>query len=246
MRGFAQYVILIFSLIAVAPLTAQEKNVSRQGQYWLSYTLGKKINHHWSARVSTEDRRFFVNNRNHMFYVLADATYNTEGNWSFAAGIMYFTLDLPSDPHVDKKVKRIEYRPYQRMAYGGKVAPKTSLTLSITMEERMRMTIAGGEQTNAYKLTPRFRNKIALKHTLTNAESKRPIALYAYNDFMFQVGSTVGGDYFDQNRLAVGLEYKILPKVTIKGGYLNWYQEIAKSTKVYERNIITFGISQTL
>lgn len=246
MRGFARYFILILILIAVAPLTAQEKNVSRQGQYWLSYTLSKKFNNHWSARVATEDRRFVINNRNHMFYVLADATYKTDGHWSFAAGMMYFLLDLPSDPHVDTKVTRVEYRPYQRVAYGWKLAPKTTLALSVTMEERFRMTLKDGAQTNEYKLTPRFRNKIAVKHTLSNAESIRPVALYAYNDFMFQVGSTVGADHFDQNRFAVGLEYKVLPKITIKGGYLNWYQEIAQSTTVFERSILTFGISQSL
>ncbi len=232
--------------MTAAPLAAQERNVVNQNQYWLGYTLSKKINNHWSARISTEDRRFVVNNRNHMFYVLADATYKTDGNWSFAVGMMYFTLDLPSDPHVDKKVTRVEYRPYQRVAYGWKVTPKTSLALSVTLEERMRMTIKDNEQTNEYKLTPRFRNKIAVKHTLTNAEAKRPLSLYAYNDFMFQVGSTVGGDNFDQNRFSVGVEYKVLPKLAVKVGYLNWYQEIAQSTTVFERNIITVGVSQTL
>ena len=232
--------------MAVAPLTAQEKVVSNQTQYWLSYTLTKKIDNRWSVRVSTEDRRFFVNNRNHMFYVLSDVTYKTNKNWSFAAGMMYFSLDLPSNPHRDMSVRRIEYRPYQRVAHVWRLSAKTVISASVTLEERIRMTIESGEQTNEYKLTPRFRSKIAVKHRLSNATSTKPLSVYAYNDFMFQTGSTVGGDHFDQNRFGFGLEYKIFPKLAIKVGYLNWYQEIANSTTVYKRNIATFGVSQSL
>lgn len=247
MRGFLPHTILVlFVLLTVAPLAAQEKQISHQSQYWLSYTLGTKINDHWSARISTEDRRFFINNRNHMFYVLTDATYKVNKKWSLTAGMMYFSLDLPSNPHVEMKVRSLEFRPYQRVAYGWKLFPKTNMTASVTLEERFRMTIVAGEQTNDYKLTPRFRNKIAVKHQLSNAEATKPVSLYAYNDFMFQVGSVVGADIFDQNRFSVGLEYKILPHITIKGGYLHWYQEIAQSSTVFERHIVTFGISQIL
>jgi hypothetical protein len=246
MRGFIQKAFfIIFTFVVLSPLAAQERNLVNQGQYWLSYTLTKKIDDNWSAKINTEDRRYIINNRDHMFYILGDVNYKLNKNWSLGGGFMYFNLNLPSNPHVDIKVKQPEYRPYQRVAYGFNVN-KTNVSLSLTVEERIRMRIVASQQMDDYITQVRFRNKVLVKRKLSNEEAQHPISLFVSDDYMLQAGKTVKGQPFDQNRFSVGLEYKAMPKLTLRGGYMNWYQEIANSTTVFDRNIMMFGIVQSL
>lgn len=245
-RIFRQIFALTVLVFLLLPAHGQEKNTVSQGQYWLNYSLNKKISSKISLRVSAEDRRYFVNNRNHMFYVLGDATYKLKNNLSIAAGFMYFNLHRPSDPHSDIAVTQPEFRPYQRLAYSVKMGNRSSLSYGLTVEERIRMKIVNNERQDYYYTYFRFRNKVTFKYRLNSIESNHPLSAYIYDDFMVHMGNGVKGDPFDQNRLGAGLEWGASKNISLKAGYLNWYQQIAGSNTDYKRNIITFAVAQQL
>lgn len=247
MKQLYKYLLTLPILLLIFfPTHSQEQNKVNQGQYWLNYSIGTNINSNWSVRISTEDRRYFINNRNHMFYVLSDATYKLNKNWSFTGGFMYFNLHRPSDPHAEINVVQTEFRPYQRAAYKIKASKKSSFSFALTLEERIRMEIQNNERTNNYFTYLRFRNKLSFKYQVSSLDSTHPLSIYVYDDFMVHYGNAVKGDPFDQNRLAAGFEWKASKSVVLKSGYLRWYQQIANSATVYNRNIITFAVAQRL
>ncbi len=234
-----------FLLFILKPTFSQEKNLVNQGQYWFGYSLSKKINEDWSVKVSTEDRRYFINNRNHMFYVQGDVSYKVNDKLSFTTGLMFFQLNRPSDPHIETIVNQPEFRPFQKISLKLASNPKQSVIYSLSLEERFRMHIANNEQQDYYNMYFRFRNKLQYKRRLSAPSASHPISAFVYDDFMIHLGSTVKGSPFDQNRFAFGLEWKASSHTTLRTGYLNWYQEIAGSTTVFERNIVTFSMAQS-
>jgi hypothetical protein len=164
---------------------------------------------------------------------------------SLTGGLMYFELNLPSDPHQKIVVKQPEYRPFQKISFNVYSGAIGSVLFSISMEERIRKKIENNEQQDFYNAYVRFRNKLQYKRQLSSPSATHPLSAYIYDEFMIHFGSTVKGSPFDQNRFSVGLEWKASPHTTLRSGYLNWYQEIAGSTTVFERNIITLSVAQS-
>lgn len=247
MKQIYKYLLTLPIIIFLAfPTHSQEQNVVDQGLYWLNYSIGTKINNKWDAKVTIADRRYFVNNRNHMFLIFGDATYKLNKNWSVAGGFMYFNLYRPSDPHSEVSVTQPEFRPYQRLTYKLKTGKKTTFTNRFTLEERIRMDIVDDKQTNDYRAYLRFRNRVGFSYQISGIESQHPLSIYVDDEYMIHVGNTVRGSLFDQNRLGAGLSWKAAKNLTLSSGYIYWYQRIPNSTTEFRRNIINFAVSQRI
>ncbi|MFY0601433.1 MAG: DUF2490 domain-containing protein [Cyclobacteriaceae bacterium] len=247
MNRIKKYLLAVFLLaISSTLLLSQEKNRVNQGQYWLSYTINKKISPKWNTKISIADRRYFVNNRNHMFYILGDATFKLNKSLSLTGGFMYFNLHRPSNPHSKIQVTQPEFRPYQKVSYRLKTGAKASLSFGLTIEERIRMRIVDNQRQGEYFTYLRFRNKVYFKYQISKKEARRPLFAYVYDDFMLHYGSTVKGNPFDQNRLGVGMEWKASRNFSLKTEYIYWHQEIANSNTVFDRNIINLSLVQNL
>ncbi|HTJ50759.1 MAG TPA: DUF2490 domain-containing protein [Cyclobacteriaceae bacterium] len=213
--------ILMMSLLCYES-PAQQKNIETQNQTWFGYfsqTRFTKRSGLWldlHLRLTND----FVTQKN-LSILRTGYTYYVSDQVRLTAGYAYVTQYglTPGTPNAP------EHRIWQQIQWFDK-KPGLNLMQWLRVEERYRTKISGGELTNNYNFNWRFRYNIALTFPLNGKtiEPKEPF-VFLNDEIHINAGKSIVNNYFDQNRLAVGLGYQFTTHLNAQLGYMYVFQQ---------------------
>lgn len=222
MRGNKILIAVALCLVSYN-VSSQQKNIEYSEQTWVGYfnqtrftdKLGIWADLHW--RLSEE----FIN-ENALGIARLGLTYYINDHVRATAGYAYayhfsHTSGSPSYP---------EHRPWQQIQWMEK---KTWLSLMqwVRLEERFRRRIEEGELTSAYNFNYRVRYNMAFTIPLKGKQVAAKVPFIFINDEVhINFGDEIVTNYFDQNRLFVGLGYQFTSHLNAHVGYMHVFQQL--------------------
>lgn len=238
---FLVFSIAILQLLIVSA-SAQEKEIEYREQTWLGYfnqtrftnKSGVWVDLHWRLTDQFVGRTGVTIARLAYIYYLSDMTRLTAG---YAYATQYGAGTNPNVP---------ENRLWQQVQWYEK---KNGFNMMqwFRVEERFRRKVAAGELTDEYNFTWRFRYNISFTIPLKGKQvvAKTPF-IFLNDEIHINAGENIGINYFDQNRLFLGLGYQFTAHLNAHLGYMYVFQQLPEANKYVHIDAIRFFIFHNL
>lgn len=119
-----------------------------------------------------------------------------------------------------------EHRPWQQIQWFEKKS-WFSMSQYIRLEERFRGVVEDGELTSNYSFSFRVRYNMAFTIPLKGKQvvAKTPF-LFLNDELHINFGDEITNNYFDQNRLFLGIGYQFTSQLNAQLGYLKVFQQL--------------------
>ena len=204
-------------------LHAQEKQVEYAEQAWLAYFNQARLTDKSGLWLDLHLRLTgnFVDDVG-LSIARFGYTYYLNDQTRFTVGYAYVT-----QYGLDKGAPDVpEHRPWQQVQW---IEKKNWFTLMqwVRLEERFRRKVEAGELASDYAFNYRVRYNFALTIPLKGKQVEPKTAFVFLNDELHvNFGHEVGNNYFDQNRLFLGLGYQFSKSVSAHLGYMKVFQQL--------------------
>ena len=167
-------------------------------------------------------------------YYISDAVRLTAG---YAYVTAYGQAGAPNVP---------EHRPWQQVQWYEK-KKGFSMMQWLRIEERYRTKVVAGELTDDYNFNWRFRYNIMFMIPLKGTAITPKIPFLFFNDEIhINAGKQIVYNYFDQNRLAIGIGYPFTAHLNVQLGYMNVFQQLPAGNQYVNINAIRLFVFHTL
>lgn len=215
---------LVVLFLISASAQAQEKDVEHLEQTWFGYfnqtrfteKSGMWVDLHLRLTGNFIEQPAVSIVRFGYTYYLSDLTRLTAG---YAYVTQYGqTAGAPDVP---------EHRLWQQIQW---VEKKSWLTMMqwIRLEERFRRNVEAGELTSDYNFNYRIRFNMAFTIPLKGKQvvAKTPF-IFLNDELHINFGEEITNNYFDQNRLFLGVGYQFTTHLNAHLGYMKVFQQLA-------------------
>ncbi|MBA4057968.1 MAG: DUF2490 domain-containing protein, partial [Marivirga sp.] len=234
---------LIVLFISVQFSIAQTKEFETREQTWFGYFNQTRFTKRSGIWVDLHLRltNNFVEQSN-LSILRAGYTYYVSDQVRLTAGYAYVTQYGLADGEPDVP----EHRPWQQIQW---VEKKKGFNMMqwFRIDERFRTKVVDGELTDSYNFNWRFRYNIALTFPLKGkvVQAKTPF-LFFNDELHINAGKNIVYNYFDQNRLFLGLGYQFTSHLNAQLGYMWIFQQLAAGDKYANINAIRFFVFHNL
>jgi hypothetical protein len=239
-KAAALVMLLFFQLSTLA-----QKKVAHQELIWYGYYNTLKFNEKWTLASEIQERHFINPSAQHQLVFRSNIQRKFIDNWCASVGMTLF-LQSPSNPYSESDLVVPELRP----DIGFNTKQKLSfLTVShkYKAEARFFHDIENNELVGGYRFSNfRLRYQLGFDIPILKKENKEEIILKVKDEVMFNVGSKIVKNTFDQNRIYLAVNYVINPKISLEAGYLNWFQQQKTGVDFYQRDIVRFSLFHNL
>jgi long-subunit fatty acid transport protein len=139
-----------------------------------------------------------------------------------------------------------EHRPWQQIQWMEK---KNGFNMMqwFRIDERFRTKVIDDKLTDSYTFNWRFRYNIALTFPLKGKVIQAKTPFFFFNDELhINAGKNIIYNYFDQNRLFVGLGYQFTSHLNAQLGYMYVFQQLPEGNKYANINAIRLFVFHNL
>jgi hypothetical protein len=234
----------IFILLSVLFATSLAQNNSpiivRDNMVWVGYFSMIKFNDKWSLN---SDAQFRTRNeiKNYSQALLrAGLSYKLNEKVDVTLGLALFRFFITNDK------TRGEWRPWQEVKILDKIG-KVKLSHRFRVEQRFNELVKNREATNEYQFNFRFRYRLDLRYPLLKEkEAGNNLYVLIGNEIMINAGINISYNYFDQDRLFVGVNYEINKKIALQLQYMHVWQQASNGLTLNSNEVIRFNIYHTI
>jgi hypothetical protein len=228
--------------LALGTLTFGQKSTAVRDQLWLAYFNQTRLTHR-SGIWTDLNMRFtdhFTRSKS-ISQVRLGYTYYISDAVRLTAGHTYaMAYGQPGAPDVP------EHRPWQQIQWFGK---KKGLSIMqwLRIEERFRRKVVAGELTDEYSFNWRFRYNFMFMVPLKGkAITPKVPFVFFNNEIHINAGKQIVNNYFDQNRLAVGIGYPFTAQLNVQLAYLDVFQQLPSGNQYVNVNAVRVFVFHTL
>lgn len=211
-----------------------EKNVDHQSLVWTRYYNVLELTNKWSIHSEFDNRVFVDPTVQNLYVARVNGRYKITEALEVGAGGAYFSV-ATQNPDIESTFNKPEYRAQQdvilRQNFG-----KLNLSHRYQMEERFYQNFDKEGLIDGTTFAMRFRYRIQGDYPLWKNE-KQSLKVILADEIMFNAGSEVVYNTFDQNRIYAALQYCFNKKFALEAGYMNSYQQRASGVDYYDRDI---------
>ena len=207
---------------------------------WAGYYNTIKFNNKWSIN---SDKQFRTRNEiknNSQALIRIGVSHKLYDKLELTAGLAHFRFFITNTK------TRGEWRPWQELKISDQIAT-VKITHRLRVEQRFNESVKNNESTNEYKFNWRFRYRLDLRFPIIN-EKESGNNLYALigNEIMINAGNEIVYNYFDQNRLYVGINYELNKKFSFQIQDMHLWQQASNGLSINSNNILRFNIYHTI
>jgi hypothetical protein len=228
-------------------LSQESKSISSQQIIWYTYNFDFSIGSKWKVTSDIQERHFLNPSTQHLWAIRTIFKRDIGNQWDIGFGGSLFcqSTNVPEgslNPTIPEIRPHIELNNKQRLWKG-------ILSNRYRFESRFYKNLEGDELADEFAFRNfRFRYQIAysislIKNKLTTDEV---LTLKVNDEIMLNFGNQIVNNIFDQNRIYIGLNYKISDNVAFEAGYLDVFQQQLKAGFFYDRNIIRLTLFHKL
>lgn len=211
-----------------------EKNVEHQSLIWTRYYNLLELSKKWAIHSEFDNRIFIDPTLQNLYVARVQGRYKITEALEVGGGLACFSVATQS-LDVESTFNKPEYRALQditlRQNFG-----KLNLNHRYQIEERFFQNFDKQGLIDGTTFALRFRYKIQGDYPLWKKEEQSLKAVLA-DEIMFNAGSEVIKNTFDQNRIYAALHYCFNKNFAVEAGYLNSFQQRVSGVDYYDRDI---------
>ena len=242
MKFFLFFIILFYSYSIYSQDT---KKVAITNQYWIGYSgqfrVSNKLNLIAESTLRSMDHSV---NKLSQSLVSAALSWGVNDFVKLSVGYAYGSI-FPATSKIS--VTKTENRLWQQIQLSNHFASK-KITQGLRLEERFRrglLTDSTLAPSNSFNF--RFRYNISGDFPLSkNGWAKNRLSLILSEEIFINVGKQIVFNYFDQNRVSVGLKLKITEGNNIQLGYLDLFQQLPTGNQFRNLHVLRLNYFQDL
>ena len=227
--------LILFLLIGLAsPFQAQtpQKDVQDQEQVWLAYFNQSRLSKHWGAWLDLHARRVDWLDRWNTMIVRPGITYYVNDHVRITAGYAW----VGHFPNAE--TLRPEHRPWQQVLWTSR-SKKLQTQQWVRLEERFNRKFDNGELQEGHDFNFRVRYLLALLVPLKGDYIQKGVPFLSFNDEVhLNAGKQIVYNYFDQNRLFLGIGYQFTKSLNAQVGYMNLFQQLPQGNRFNNNHVI--------
>ncbi len=224
----------LVALILATTVIAQPKNTSHASQTWLAYFNQTRLSNKWGlwADFQIRTREELVSDFS-TGIARVGLTYFIDDNVRLTLGYGFINNYPPND---NVKVSQPEHRPWQQVQWFTK-NKRTRLMQYIRLEQRYRRRYLNNtELADSYAFNFRLRYNFFYQIPLDpQGLIPKKLSAIVNDELHINFGKQIVNNYFDQNRLFLGLNYAFDNNNNLQFGYLNTFIQTAAGNQY--RNI---------
>lgn len=212
----------LVAFILATTVTAQPKNTSHASQTWLAYFNQTRLSNKWGLWGDFQIRtREEVVSDFSTGIARVGLTYFVDDNLRLTVGYSFINNFPPND---NIKVSQPEHRPWQQVQWFTK-NKRTRLMQYIRLEERYRRRyLNNAELADSYAFNFRLRYNFFYQIPLhPQGLIPKKLSAIVNDELHINFGKQIVNNYFDQNRLFLGLNYSFDNNNNLQLGYLNTF-----------------------
>ncbi|GAA4399442.1 DUF2490 domain-containing protein [Nibrella viscosa] len=216
-----KHVLILLTLVLSTQVQAQTipaKIVNPQQQLWVAYFNQIRFSNRWGFWLDVHARRTgdFIERWSTQIF-RPGITYYLSDQVRLTAGYAY----VLHYPQTDGVAVRPEHRPWQQINWSGRFG-KLHTNQWIRLEERYNRRMNGNELGEGYRFNYRFRYNLTVQVPLKGDRIQPGVLNFAMQDELHvNAGRQITYNYFDQNRLFIGLAYPFTKSFLAQFGYMN-------------------------
>ncbi|MEO6316647.1 MAG: DUF2490 domain-containing protein [Chitinophagaceae bacterium] len=223
--------IILLLTIAAGHLCAQPlKSTENIEQIWMGYSGQARFTNKWGmwADFHLRTKEELTNSFSQSILRLG-LTYYVNNNTKFTLGYGRIFI-YPGDNH--KGITQTEHRPWQQLQWHT-AFKKTKLMQWIRLEERFRRKIATDSTLgDGHNFNWRLRYNIWYEIPLLNdGVLAHSVSFIANDELHINFGKEIVYNYYDQNRLFLGLKYQVSKSSNVQFGYMNLFQQLSPGNR---------------
>jgi len=232
-------VVVLGGISLSTPLTAQtptdEKSIDHTSGLWLGTYTKYKLSDKWFyyGEYHYRRRNDFIRDMAQI-YLRFGATYRHSDAFELTGGVVtpiYWATNQQA-PDIDKVV--MQYRFWEQMLFVQHLE-RSKIYHQLRFEQRWARKYQIG---SPYKLTHRFRYKFSTYIPINNHHLV-PGTYFAslYDEIFIQAGKSIQYNYFEDNRLFLGLGYVLNENIQLQAGYMWSFRHAGGPYKYEHRHI---------
>lgn len=236
---FPKHSILLLVLCCSCSWTRAQKNVQHQAQIWHGIYVNVPISKCFQLGSEIQERHFVTPVAQQQFLVRNQLFYNLSNDAKAILGISHFQHG-PSKPNVKNAITipewRLEIGLSNRQVYKNLIVQHR-----YRWESRFYKQVDNNQLSKKYSFSHfRLRYQLGIDIPLIKKKSRElPLfTLKLREEVMLNIGASIVYNIFDQNRLSAGLYATPNANVAFEITYLNLFQQQARGTDFYNRNIL--------
>jgi hypothetical protein len=228
--------ILLCSLLLISSQGRGQvtKDVTSSNQVWFAYYNQTRLSDKWSIWFDTHARRtdFLGHWATQIFR--PGAVYHLSDKARLMAGYAYARF-YSTEPEGDVQP---EHRLWQQVNWEGKLG-RFETNHWIRIEERFRRNLVNEQLAPGYGFNFRFRIMVSAQLPLWGKEAKPGVpSILAQNEIWFNAGGEIVYNYFDQNRLFLGIVYPFSEQLRLQAGYMNVFQQQEEGNEFQNKHVL--------
>ncbi len=236
-------VVFIVLLLGNIPVWAQSKNTSHASQVWLAYFNQTRLSNKWGLWGD-----FQLRTREELVSDLSTGiarvglTYFVDDHIRLTLGYGFIN-NYPANDNI--RVSQPEHRPWQQVQWFTK-NKRARLIQYIRLEERYRKRYQSNtELADSYSFNFRIRYNILYQVPLhPDGLVPKKLSVLINDEIHINFGKQIVNNYFDQNRLFLGLNYAFDASNNLQFGYLNSFIQTAAGNQYRNINALRVAYLQ--
>lgn len=223
---FAILFLVSFSVIA---------QTTTQSVLWTHAQLKVHWTNDWTLQQDFEEAVFWFPFRQHIFQERTLVTKGIGSGIRLGAGFIYFTQQLPNNPHVESLTTVHELRPFLHLSH------KWHVNEHIAIHQRLWPEFRFFKGVDHYEyVTTRVRYRLMAQLPISDWGRLDLYDEVHVNTFRKSESLT---NRLDQNRIGFNLWYTGFEHHKFAAGYFNWYQERIPTGSFFSRHIVRLTYS---
>ncbi|MES2732291.1 MAG: DUF2490 domain-containing protein [Bacteroidota bacterium] len=214
--------------------TFGQKQVRDHSQAWFGYFNQTRLSNKWGIWLDVHARRTDFMDRWNTMMIRPGVTYYINDHVRFTAGYAY----VAQYPASGLNTVRPEHRPWQQILWTSR-SKRLQTQQWIRLEERFIGKVVNDQLLDGYNFNWKIRYLLNLMVPLNRDFIEPKTLFFAFNDEIhINAGKNITYNYFDQNRLFVGLGYQFSKTLNAQLGYMNQFQQLPAGNQFANNHVM--------
>lgn len=241
--GFCFLALLIFICSGTAYGQQTTPVTETQNILWLGYFSRIKVAEKWGINSDVQWRRNYDNGMHVQDVFRTGINYKLHLQAVATVGIAFFRHH---SGRIKQKIIQPEWRPWQQLNFVQDVG-RFNLSHRFRFEQRVRQRIVNDALTDDFDFNYRIRYRFNVQLPINKKKiENNTLFLDLANEVMLNFGKEIETNYFDQNRIQLGLSYKLNENYRFQLSYMQLFATTPDPFEYRENHIVRFNFYHNL
>lgn len=228
--------VVLLLLLSIPVIVSAQRTVSRNNLVWFGDFTTAKVASRWSVYLDFGFRRTEWLNKWSQLLVRPGITFNVNEKISATIGVAYFS-------HYASNNIKPEYRGWQQLLFS-ETNGRVRWSHRLRTEQRTTQKMIAGKLVDDYSYTNRYRYQFGLQIALNRPKlADKTMYVLVAEEVFVNSGKEIRINYFDQNRISVGIGYKHNDLLNISISFMKDFIQKSQVDVFESNNVLVININ---